>query len=62
MIDPGKTYDYTSPECNRRSGVEKRVINPGLVKIDGVLHYSSQGEWIWKENRRTTTQRKVDRS
>lgn len=24
IVDPGKTYDYTSPECNRRDGEERR--------------------------------------
>ena len=73
-IQPGKTYDYTSPECDRRSG-ERRLIaydrrmaeNPGVT---GAVGQDAHTAWInnpENENlriykvrtRRTTPDRRV---
>ena len=63
-IDPGKTYDYTSDECNRRSGVEKRVGKPDRrIKSIGLFgnHYSKTVTRKATIPRRTTAQRKEDK-
>lgn len=38
-IDPGKTYNWTSPECTRRDGIERR-------KYPTVYHtYGMRSNW-----------------
>ena len=57
MIDPGK--DYTSPECDRRSGEERRVDHPTTMYYNGKLKYFVEGEQKpWHDCRRTTTDRR----
>jgi len=71
-IKPGKTYNYTMPECTRRSGIERRgnclkCKGAGIV-FDEMLALSNYADWVdcdtcggWPEERdddtRTTTRR-----
>ena len=58
-IDPGKTYDYTSPECNRRSGKERRVNYARLVKVGTRFYRHNEAMAEVNQRKLTKERRKV---